>query len=308
MDSLFPHLSLLAEPVRVRLLALLSREELGVSELCRVVNAPQSTVSRHLKDLRVAGWLRRRTEGTSGLVRLDTSELPPEAVALWAVVRDAWMAGPQWAEDEGRLAAVIAAREASTSWFGRLRRDWERVRRDLFGEGYVAHVLVALLGEGAVIADLGCGTGEMLALLAPAASKVIGVDREQAMLDVAAERTVEFANVDLRRGTLDDLPLKNAEVDLAVCMLVLHHVEAPDRAFAEVRRVLRKEGRVVLLDMQKHDRSEYRATMGHVHLGFSEAEVRGLADDAGLRLLAWRPLGAAAGASGPPLFVAVLGR
>lgn len=308
MDSLFPHLSLFAEPVRVRLLALLSREELGVSELCRIVNAPQSTVSRHLKDLRVAGWLRRRTEGTSGLVRLDTSELSPEAVALWTVVRDAWMTSPQWAEDEGRLAGVIAARESSTSWFGRLRRDWEQVRREMFGEGYVAHVLVALLAEGSVLADLGCGTGEMLALLAPAASTVIGVDREQAMLDVAAERTVEFANVDLRRGTLDELPLKNAEIDLAVCMLVLHHVEAPDRAFAEFRRVLRKEGRVVLLDMQKHDRSEYRATMGHVHLGFSEAEIRNLADDAGLRLLAWRPLGAASGASGPPLFVAVLGR
>lgn len=306
--DLSPHLALLSEPLRVRILAVLTREELGVGELCRIVQVPQSTMSRHLKDLRVAGWVRRRAEGTAGLVRLDTSDLADESVQLWDVVRRAFETTPQAAEDAARLHAVLDARNASTSFFGRVQREWEQVRRDLFGDDYLIAVLTALLPDGMRIADLGCGTGEMLVHLAPACEKVIGVDREPAMLDVAAEKTAELPNVELRRGGLDELPLKRGEVDVALCMLVLHHVEPLDRAFAELRRIIDREGRVVILDMQAHERSEYRQTMGHVHLGFAETTIRDLAADAGLRVVSYRAIGPARDANGPPLFVATLAR
>ena len=307
MSSLQHHLALFSEPMRVRLLVLLELEELGVGELTRIVQVPQSTVSRHLKELRVAGWIRRRSEGTAGLFRFDPDDVGADSVRLWAIVRDDFRDGRMYGEDAARLATVLESRtEDSRSFFGRLRGQWEQVRRELFGDAFAVPTFLSLLPEGMVVADLGCGTGESLVLLSPVVERVIGVDREQGMLDVAAERTSELVNVDLRRGGLDDLPLASAEVDAVLCMLVLHHVAQLDRAFSEMRRITRPGGRIVILDMMAHDRHEYRQTMGHVHLGFSETTLREAATEAGLVLQSWRALPPAQGAQGPPLFVAVL--
>jgi ArsR family transcriptional regulator len=181
------------------------------------------------------------------------------------------------------------------------------VRKELFGDGYVLPALLALLPPGQTIADLGCGTGAMLPLLAPVCAQVIGVDREAAMLAVAEERAAGLSNVELRRGLLDALPFPDASVDLALCQLVLHHVRELAPVFAEVRRILAPGGRWVILDMVEHDREEYRDTMGHQHLGFSEPTTRTLAESAGLAVSAWRVLPPDSAAHGPALFVAVLG-
>ncbi len=306
-DPVFDRLTLLSEPLRVRMLRILEREELAVGEIARVLQVPQPTASRHLKQLDDAAWVMRRKAGTASYFRI--ADLGTGAM-LWDVVRgaiDDSDASSVYAEDLRRLGGVVAARTGdSEELFRRLGGRWDDVRKELFGEGYVLPALLALLPPGMVIADLGCGTGAMLPLLAPAAASVIGVDREEAMLDVARERTASLANVQLLRGMLDALPLAAGTVDLAVCALVLHHVRELPPVFSEVRRILRPGGRSIILDMVEHDRQEYRETMGHQHLGFSRAEIDQFAQCASLGLESWRVLPADPVVQGPGLFVAVV--
>lgn len=303
--SLYDRLTALSEPLRVRILRLLEREELAVGELSRVLQSPQPTVSRHLKQLDDGGWVQRRRSGTASYFRLaDLADAAP----LWAVVRDAVGEGEGssvYAEDLRRLEGVVAARSGdSEELFRRLGGRWDAVRQELFGDGFVLPALLALLPPGLRVADVGCGTGGTLPLLAPVARRVVGIDREQAMLDVAAQRVAGFDNVELLRGQLHALPLDAQSVDVVLCQLVLHHVGELSPAFAEVARVLVPGGRWVLLDMVEHDREEYRVTMGHRHLGFSRPQLAALAAPAGLGLASYRVLPVDPAALGPGLFVA----
>lgn len=313
-SPVFDRLTALSEPIRVRLLRVLAREELAVGELARVLQTSQPTVSRHLKQLDEGGWVLRRKAGTASYFRLAYQELDPEARMLWELVYsqvelEAQDPASQYAEDLRRLEGVLGARTAdSEELFRRLGGRWDGVRKELFGEGYVLPALLALLPPGQVIADLGCGTGAMLPLLAPVAARVYGIDREAAMLEVAEDRVRDLPNVTLRRGLLDALPLEPGSVDLALCELVLHHVRDLPPVCSEVARVLAPGGRWVILDMVEHDREEYRDTMGHQHLGFTEADTGALAAAAGLSLRGWRVLPADPAAQGPALFLAVLVR
>ena len=309
----FDRLSILSEPIRVRILRLLEREELAVGEIARVLQASQPTVSRHLKLLDAGGWVIRRPVGTASYFRLVEDTLSDESLALWGVVRasvEAEAADPvsQYAEDLRRLDGVLAQRSSdSEELFRRLGGRWDAVRRELFGDAYLLPTLLSLLPGELVVADLGCGTGAMLPLLAPVVGRVIGVDREAAVLEVAAARVADHPNVELRHGQLTDLPIEDLGVDVALCALVLHHVADLPSMFGEVARVLRPQGRLVLLDMVEHARDEYRSSMGHKHLGFSEQRIAELAAAAGLAVKRWRVLPPDPAAQGPGLFVAILG-
>ena len=305
--TIFEHLSQLSDPTRVRLLRLLSEEELGVGELASVVQLPQSTVSRHLKRLLDGGWIARRVEGPAALVRMDAAALPEEARRLWEVVAGAPGCDAELTADLERMARVLAQRSIdSRAFFGRVASQWSQVRKELFGLGYATPALLALLPREWVVADLGCGLGEMAELLAGAVARVIAVDQEEAMLDAARARLAGVRNVELRLGELTALPMAAAEVDAAVCALVLHHVEAPTAALAEAARVLRPGGTLVLLDMVEHEREAYRFKMGHRHLGFSRQAVEGHASRAGLVLAAYRRVPQDPEAQGPGLFLATL--
>jgi SAM-dependent methyltransferase len=308
MEEVTRDLTILAETLRVRLLALLEREELGVSELCRVVQLPQSTVSRHLKALQVAGWIRRRAEGTSGLFRLDPEAVGPTRWRLWEVVREAWQATLQADEDVVRLQALLAQRVDSGGFFRRRHAEWDAMRSELFGDSFFTSALAALLPAEWAVADLGCGTGGVLVELAPTLRRVVGVDREPNMVETALSRVAHLPNVEVHVAELEHLPLGSQELDAATCLLVLHHVVQPGVVFSEVRRVLRPGGKLVVVDMVAHDRADYEHTMGHRHLGFDPDALAELAADAGLRAGAVRRLPPAAEAHGPPLFLAVYTR
>lgn len=309
--SVFERLAILSEPLRVRILVLCEREELAVGELTRVLQTSQPTVSRHLKVLDDGGWVSRRKSGTAAYFRL--AELG-DAEALWHLVREeveaeAANSSTVYAEDLRRLAGVLAARSGdSEELFRRLGERWDDVRRELFGDSYLLPALLSLLPPDQVVADLGCGTGAILPVLAPSVAEVIGIDREEAMLEVARQRTLGLGNVRLLRGLLDHLPLEKESLHLALCQLVLHHVRDLPPVFAEVARVLKPGGRWVILDMVEHDREEYRHTMGHQHLGFSQATLQELAGNAGLHLHHWRVLPADPAVQGPALLLAVLSR
>ena len=302
--SVFTDLSALAEPTRVRLLLVLEQEELGVGELIRVVQMPQSTVSRHLKVLSNAGWLIRRSVGASSLFRMDVLALEERSAQLWAVVKsDAELQGSA-AEDNGRLQMVLSMRNPEKeTFFGREAGSWEALRAEMFGLEYLLPVAMQLMRPNLVVADLGCGTGEWLLRLAPAAAKVIGIDREEAMLDLARVRTAQAQNVDLKTGGLDSLPLESQSVDLALCSLVLHHVPDLGAAFREIHRVLNETGRLIIVDMLAHQRHEYKTSMGHVHLGFERESLRELLGEAGIVVDYFAPLPLSPDAKGPGLFL-----
>ncbi len=295
-------LSVLGVPVRTRMLGLLEQAELGVGEVARITQVPQSTASRHLKVLHDEGWVIRRKVGTSALFRIRP-ELDGARAELWAVVRKA--IDERWPDDVWRLKAVLADRDASTTeFFGRLGREWSRVRDLLYGTDFLLDVWPAMLPPDAVVADLGCGPGDLLERLAPWVRGVVGVDREPEMLRVAGERLADQDNVTLVSADLEALDLPAGSLDLAICMLVLHHIEHPERVLHSAAPALRSQGRLVVVDMVRHDREEYRRTMGHRHLGFSREDLEGLAEGSGLTLRQHRVLPPAPEAEGPALFVA----
>lgn len=297
-------LELLAEPQRVRLLRVLERDELGVGELARIVGLPQSTVSRHLKSLVTAGWVSRRAVATAALMRMTADALGPAALELWKIVRDDPDAQAEAEADRGRLALVIAERAADAgSFFSRVASGWDALRDQLFGKGFMVPAALGLLSPELTVADLGCGTGETLARLAPFCRAVIGVDREPEMVAAARARVADAPHVRVVEGPLEALPLEEGAVDLALVVLVLHHLTEPARALTEAARVLRVGGRLVVVDMQPHDRHAW-SIFGHVHQGFAVDTLDGFVAGTGLTRSRHVALPDDPETQGPPLFVA----
>ena len=303
--AILDHLAALADTTRSRVLLLLDRHELTVSELCGIVQLPQSTVSRHLKALADSGWIAARSEGTSRLYTMTRDELDASARRLWLLVRE--QVGPTAAagQDQRRLRAALAQRRTkSQEFFSSSAGHWDRVRDELFGDRFHLAALAALADSEWVIGDLGCGTGRVSAALAPFVARVVAVDQSAAMLQAARKRLHEFHNIDLRRGELEALPIDDGRLDAATLMLVLHHVPEPGHALAEVARTLKPGGRAIIVDMLPHDRESYRQQMGHVWLGFSDDHVRRMLSDAGFAAIRIVALAPDARAKGPGLFVA----
>jgi len=299
----------LADATRARLLRLVERHELAVAELCSVLQLPQSTVSRHLKVLADDGWLAVRSEGTSRLYRLALHELDPAARRLWALLREQTAQGGAAAQDDRRLASVLAGRRTrSQAFFGSAAGQWDRLRRELFGERFDLAGLAGLLDADWTVGDLGCGTGQIAETLAPFLHRVIAVESSRAMLGAARRRLDGLANVELRRGELEALPLDDGALDAAVICLVLHHVAEPALALREAARALQPGGRLLLIDMAQHERVEYRQQMGHVWLGFAPEQVTDWLVGAGFEQARVHPLPAQPAAKGPALFAATARR
>lgn len=306
--ALFDRLSALADPIRSRLLLLLERHELTVSELRAVTQLPQSTVSRHLKILADAGWLSSREDGTSNRYRLDTRGLEAVSRRLWTAVRDDAEALAAARRDAQRVQGVLAERHTrSQEFFASSAGQWDKLRAELFGTRTELFALVGLLDESHVVGDLGCGTGQLAEVMAPFVSRVVAVDESAAMLKGARARLASRDNVELRRGAVEALPIDDGALDIAVLSLVLHFVAEPAAVLAEIRRTLRPAGgRLLLVDMLPHDRDEYRHDMGHVWLGFEPGQLERWSRNAGFSRIRHHALPPAPQAKGPTLFSAVL--
>ncbi|MGE5834974.1 MAG: ArsR/SmtB family transcription factor [Acidobacteriota bacterium] len=317
--SIFEAFSVLSDGTRCRMLSVLDEQELTVSELCSVLQLPQSTVSRHLKTLADAAWVSSRRDGTSRYYALAVNGdhsagangasgagLPANAKSqIWALTRAELANRSGAGHDRRRLARVLARRsETSQQFFATAAGQWDRLRAELFGHEFATRALIGLMPANWTVADLGCGTGAMLAGLAPHVDRVIGVDASEEMLAAARDRLNDVPNVELRHGSLESLPVDSSSVDAATMMLVLHHLAAPVTAISEAARILRPGGRLLVVDMVPHEHEEYRQQMGHVWLGFSEDQMKRLLTQAGLvapRVLALPP---DEDAKGPSLFAA----
>jgi ubiquinone/menaquinone biosynthesis C-methylase UbiE/DNA-binding transcriptional ArsR family regulator len=327
-NPILDHLTALADTTRNRILLLLERQEMTVSELCAVMQLPQSTVSRHLKALADSEWVTARGEGTSHLytmtrpsagadgrsiggqesaAALDKHDdgLEPTTRRLWLLVREQVGTEPEAVQDRQRLQSVLAKRRTrSQEFFSSAAGQWDRFRDDLFGDRFHLAALAALADPQWVVGDLGCGTGLVSAALAPFVARVVAVDASPEMLQAARARVGSADNVDLRRGDLEALPIDDERLDVATLMLVLHHVPDPAVALKEVARVLKPGGRLLLVDMSPHERENYRQQMGHVWLGFADEQMRRLLTDAGFSEIRITALVPDVQAKGPGLFTA----
>jgi len=309
VPAVLDRLSALADLTRSRLLLVLERDALTVNELCQVLRLPQSTVSRHLKLLADEGWVAARAEGASNRYRAALRELDPGARQLWQLVGAEVAQSPAARQDAARLRGVLAERSTrSREFFATSAGQWDRLRAELFGAGVERVALPALLDDRWVVGDLGCGTGQVTAALAPFVARVIAVDGSAPMLAAARKRLAPHGNVDLRRGELEALPIDDASLDIAVLSLALHLAPEPARVLAEAARVLRAGGKLLLIDMTPHDRADLAESLGQLWPGFDADAITALGRGAGFDRVTYHPLPADPAAKGPTLFAAVLHR
>lgn len=267
MDPVIRPLKAAADASRLRLLRILGVGPFHVAELQEILGLGQSTVSRHLKVLAEAGLVDVRRTGTWAWYSLHPVRDDFAGRLVRLVVQDSDPNG-----DAAAIREVLDRRRRTTSaFFRRTAPVWDALRDVALGPPDHLDRLVALVGRPETAVDLGTGTGVLLEKLAPVATRVIGVDASPEMLDLARERAA--ANTELRLGALEHLPLGDGEADAMVANLVLHHVANPPDALREMARALRPGGKLVIADLEEHDRESFWQTLGAQWPGFRPAEV-----------------------------------
>ncbi|HJO15606.1 MAG TPA: methyltransferase domain-containing protein [Phycisphaerales bacterium] len=306
-DELLDCIGGLNDRLRLRLMLLLDAFELSVGELASAVQSPQSTVSRHLKRLVESGWIQRRSVGPQALYRRVSSTERSPAAALWTIAADLIMADADHEEDLRRARTIIAARPTdSHAFFDTVGGEWTSLRSTLFGTAIGGEWLPAIAAPTWRVADLGCGTAQITAALAPWVQRIDAVDRELAMLQAARKRLGGISNVHFHEADLTELPLPKRAFDLVILSLVLHHVEQPNDVVQAAASLLTLGGRVLIIDMIEHQRAEYRDTMGHLHLGFDEPTIARWGKASSLSSVHYSLLAPDPEAQGPGLFAATL--
>jgi ArsR family transcriptional regulator len=304
-DTLVAWMDCLADPARLRLLRLLERHELGVAELCDVLQMPQSTVSRHLKMLSEQGWVQHRRVGTNHLYEMILDELSAAARRLWVLAREEMANWATLSQDELRLGRVLSRREQdSQEFFAGAASEGDQIRNELYGQRFDLQAILPLLPGHYTVADLGCGAAQLAVELSRHVKTVIGVDNSAEMLKAAKKRTNGTPNLDLRKGDLTALPLKDGEVDAALMILALTYVGEPQGAINEMSRILKPGGKAVVIDLLRHDREDFRRQLGQKHAGFDLTEVGRMLKSSGLRDVSLHALAPDPNVKGPALFVA----
>jgi len=273
------------EPTRLRILALLAREELAVMELSQILDQSQPRVSRHLKLLTEAELVERFPDGAWMFYRLAATgsrramldqalgEITPDDAVL--------------ARDAERLRTVEGERlQAANAYFARNAARWDELRSLYVSEAAVEAAIRAAAGPGPYrrLVDLGSGTGRMLTLLGPHAKAAIGLDLSQQMLNIARQHTAEagLGQCELRHGDIFATRLDDACADLVVVHQVLHYLSDPAAAVAEAARLVTPGGRLLIADFAPHRLEFLREAHQHRRLGFSDAEITRWFETAGL--------------------------
>jgi ArsR family transcriptional regulator len=282
MPSIVKNLRLLADETRLRLLLLLRREELSVVEIQEILGMGQSRISAHLAQLRQAGLAVDRRAGKNILYKLASPDGHSELAAILdAGAREIAAA----AQDARALELVLRKRQdKAREYFDQLAgkfgrtycpgRTWEGVAQMLF-------TLVPAL----TIADLGAGEGTLSQLLAKRAKKVIAVDNSEKMVEFGADlaRRHGFTNLEYRHGDLENPPIPPGSVDVALLSQALHHAASPARAVAAAHKILKRGGRLCILDLHAHQFEQAREMYADTWLGFTDAQLNEYLEAAGFR-------------------------
>ncbi|MCK5445309.1 MAG: metalloregulator ArsR/SmtB family transcription factor [Rhodospirillaceae bacterium] len=288
MEKTLEILRAVAEPTRLRLLAILSQGELTVSELVRVMGQSQPRLSRHLRILSDAGLLERLREGSWVFYRPATSNGAEGASRAKAILDLLPIDDAQVAMDRERLNEIKAARvQSAQQYFQKHAGEWDRLRALNVDEDAVTQACAQLLpmADAQDLLDIGTGTGKMLEQFAPDVQNAWGIDLNAEMLQVARANLDEAAlsNVTLRQADLASLPFDDASFDAITCHQVLHFLDRPQTAVTEAARVLRPGGHLLVADLSPHNVEEMREQHAHRRLGFTDSEVKQWFADAGLK-------------------------
>ncbi|WP_114240111.1 metalloregulator ArsR/SmtB family transcription factor [Dyella sp. C9] len=275
-------LRLLADPTRVRLLALLEREELTVAELAAVLHLAQPRVSTHLAKLKEADLVRDRRAGVSAYYRAN-GETDESQQALLKSLRDS-IDDALLREDAERLPGVLAQRAREEGWADTVAGDMERHYSPGRTWETLARSLLQLLETGDVL-DIASGDGITAELLAPHAHSIVCVDSSERVVEAASQRLKPFANVEVRQGDMHALDLGERRFDLVLMLHALTYAEQPAKAVAEAARLLRSGGRLLAVTLGRHDHRAAVEPFDHRNLGFSSDELGGFAKAAGLAVV-----------------------
>jgi ubiquinone/menaquinone biosynthesis C-methylase UbiE/DNA-binding transcriptional ArsR family regulator len=273
------------EPTRLRVLALLAREELAVMELVQILGHSQPRVSRHLKLLAQAKLVERFPDGAWVFYRLGASE--PQRGFLQGLLEMIAPGDPDHQRDLEKLEAVRLARHGDAqAYFARNAAHWDEIRSLYVAEDAVEAAILRAAGPGPYrrLIDLGTGSGRMLNLLAPHAAHAIGLDLSQQMLNIARAHAAEagLERVELRHGDIHATGLPTGTADRVVIHRVLHYLGDPAGAVAEAARLLSPGGRLLIVDFAPHGLEFLREAHQHRRLGFSDEEIARWTGQAGL--------------------------
>lgn len=285
MEALLLALRAVAEPTRLRLLAILANADLTVTELTRILGQSQPRISRHLKLMCDAGILERSQEGAWAFYRLSDDH--PGALAARAVLEFVPPDETELKADFARLDAIKSEHAAAAAEYFRARAsEWDRVQNLYAGDTRIEGALLESLGAEPVrdLLDLGTGTGLVLKLVAQRVQRALGIDASREMLAVA-RANLEAENLRhcrVRPGDIYRLNLPDACMDVVTIHHVLHFLDAPLLALQEAARVLRPQGRLVVVDLAPHQVESLRLEHAHRRLGISDTELRAWCESAGL--------------------------
>ena len=278
-------LQALADPTRLRILALLRRMELSVGELAILLDQSQPRVSRHVRILSDAGVVERRREGSWVFLTISSEERTEPMFALI----DAWGdSGSQSAfeADASKLGRIRTDRaEAAGRYFSSHADTWDSIRSLHVAESEVEGAIGRALADQPLgrLVDIGTGTGRMIELFGRGAQQSTGIDRSSEMLRLARVK-LEAAGIptSLRQGDMYALPLDDGCADTAIIHQVLHYAHSPAAAIDEAARVLAPDGRLLVVDFAAHEREELRTTDAHIRLGFDDETMAGWFKAAGV--------------------------
>jgi len=283
MASTINFLRLIADPTRLRLLLLLEQEELSVAELQEILGMGQSRISSHLAQLKRAGAVVDRRAGKNVYYGLQNpSRNGARAARVQELVQTVAREIPETARDRTALKLALRKRQDKA-------REYFDELAGKFGRSYVpgrswealAHVLITLLPP-LTVADLGAGEGTLAQLLAKNARKVIAVDSSPKMVEFASALAKKhgFRNIEYRLGDMQEPPIAKDSVDLAIFSQALHHAPKPERAIKSAYSILRKNGRIAVLDLLSHSFERARELYADHWLGFSEVQLHQLLEEA----------------------------
>lgn len=285
LEAMVDSLKAVAESSRLRILALLSRGDLTVTDLTEILRQSQPRVSRHLKLLLEAGLIGRYQEGSWAFFRLADDEATREFVQ--GLVAHVDPVDLQVDRDLERLADVKQRRQARASdYFSRNAASWDEIRTLHVPDKAVENALLKLIGKRPfqTMLDLGTGTGRLLEILSPLYRRGVGIDMSREMLAVA-RANLEHAgvtNAQVRQGDIFAPPVERDSFDLVTIHQVLHYLDDPGRAVHEAARLLRPGGRLVVVDFAPHDLEFLRTDHAHQRLGFSDRQMDDWFSEAGL--------------------------
>ncbi len=283
MDDLLAWLRGAAEPTRLRLLALAARGSFCVLDLTEILGQSQPRLSRHLRLLCEAGLLARAREGANVWFTLPEGAAGDFARGLVARLEED---DPLLAADRRGAARVLSERaRVASEGFRRQGADWDEMRALGLPAEAVEAALLDLLPQAGIgrVLDIGTGTGRLLELLAPRIAAGLGVDASRAMLALARARLAGpgLSHCAVRQADMYNLPLPDGGYDVVVLQMVLHHAEEPEAALAEAARMLRPDGRLLVIELAEHDSATPTDRLAHRWPGFSDSAMRRLLGAAG---------------------------